>query len=118
MSPQKPVIIDDTQRVVCLRFKICIRKLIMFFNLKQLTMNVVVIVLVVTIFASHSATSLKCKTTNGEGPQKNRPCVFPFVYQETTFESCTNRSDPDNKLWCSTKVIDAHGVENPGKGVS
>ena len=75
----------------------------MFYSFNRLKVNISVILILVAIFVGHS-TSQKCKTTNEDGPQKNRSCVFPFIYQEITFESCTNRSDPDNKFWCSTKV--------------
>lgn len=44
-----------------------------------------------------------CKTNN-EGPVKNTPCVFPFSFQVETHHSCTNASDDNGKLWCSTKV--------------
>merc|ERR1712008_159423 len=32
------------------------------------------------------------------------PCSFPFILNETRFDSCTDYLDPDGKLWCSTKT--------------
>lgn len=35
---------------------------------------------------------------------KSQPCIFPFKYYGSTYDACTDVNDPDNKLWCSTKV--------------
>jgi len=40
----------------------------------------------------------ECLTVGGES------CVFPFTYQEVTYNGCTDVSDPEGKLWCATKV--------------
>ena len=36
----------------------------------------------------------------------NQPCVFPFKFQEITYNNCTTAdNDPDDtNAWCSTKV--------------
>merc|ERR1712194_434898 len=41
-----------------------------------------------------------CKTNS------NKPCVFPFIYEGVTYDSCTN-VDHDEP-WCSTEV-DSNG---------
>ena len=48
---------------------------------------------------------LKCKTTY-DSPSKTRnvACVFPFIHDNTTFNSCTDVTDPDGRFWCSSKV--------------
>ncbi len=45
----------------------------------------------------------ECKV-NEQGTGVRWPCQFPFVFQSKTFTSCTNLADPDEKLWCSTRV--------------
>ena len=56
---------------------------------------------------------LRCLRTNFEGPKTNQSCVYPFIYQGQIYEACTNTSDPDGKLWCSTKTDqDQHHVRN------
>jgi len=37
------------------------------------------------------------------------PCIFPFSFRGKIFDECTTFSDPDEKLWCSTKV-DENGL--------
>ena len=43
-----------------------------------------------------------CDTVGG--PDKGRPCVFPFTYKGETFMTCTARDHPGGLEWCSTKV--------------
>ena len=31
-------------------------------------------------------------------------CVFPFKYNDITYNGCITIKDPENKPWCSTKV--------------
>lgn len=45
--------------------------------------------------------------TTISGPSEGLPCVFPFKFQEFTFEGCTTITDPEKRPWCSTKVDDA-----------
>ena len=42
--------------------------------------------------------------TNDEGPIKNTPCVFPFIFNLQTYHSCTDIGDDNGKLWCATLV--------------
>lgn len=35
---------------------------------------------------------------------RDQSCVFPFTYKDETYTSCTDRTDPDDLLWCATKV--------------
>ena len=57
---------------------------------------------------SEAHTTLVCNVTNAVGPQKNKPCVFPFTmsndYETITYTKCTTVLDPEDKPWCSTKV--------------
>ena len=34
----------------------------------------------------------------------DKPCQFPFIFKNETFNSCTPKHDPDDKLWCSTRT--------------
>lgn len=36
--------------------------------------------------------------------EPNVPCSFPFVYYQELHYECINVTDPDNRLWCSTKT--------------
>ena len=45
------------------------------------------------------------------GAHPNLPCVFPFEYEETIYESC--KWHTDGTRWCSTKV-DADGIHQKG----
>jgi hypothetical protein len=42
--------------------------------------------------------------TNRLGPQANKPCIFPFVIGNVTYNECTIVHDPVSRPWCSTKV--------------
>ena len=67
---------------------------------------------------SISNASDSCVVTNEKGPQKNKPCVFPFLHQgvlynecgcilrinKTYTEACRNKNHPRARFWCSTKV--------------
>ena len=67
--------------------------------------NVVLVTIIVSTLASSFSNSAKiCNMTNNEGPQKNKPCVFPFRIGETEYLECTNEKDPEGLFWCSTKV--------------
>lgn len=46
----------------------------------------------------------KC-ITNG-GAVSGMECIFPFTFRSVKYFGCTTITDPDNKLWCSTKVDD------------
>ena len=61
------------------------------------------------------SSGLSCTTTNG--PDLNKPCVFPFKFDGVTYNYCTTASnDPDDdKAWCSTKV-DEFGRHVGGQG--
>ena len=45
----------------------------------------------------------------------NHPCVFPFKYTRKTFWTCIDKSDPEGRFWCSTKV-DKTGKHIGGSG--
>ena len=54
-----------------------------------------------------------CTTIGGESP--NIPCIFPFKFDQVTYNSCTYKSASDGKPWCSTKV-DKNGSHISKKG--
>ena len=56
----------------------------------------------------------KCSTNEG-GPQKNVPCVFPFIFADRIYYKCTSDFDKDKKFWCSTKVDEEqHHISHGG----
>jgi len=55
-----------------------------------------------------------CKT-NGDGPVKNAPCVFPFTVNGRKYHGCTIDYDAKNRYWCSTQV-DEDGQHVPSMG--
>lgn len=47
----------------------------------------------------HTTSQAKeCKTV------ANNACVFPFRHEDQTYAGCTDQSDTDGRLWCSTEV--------------
>ena len=63
------------------------------------------ILITLTLLEIASSNPLKkCNVTNKKGPQKNKPCIFPFKIGKTKYLECTNEKDPDGLFWCSTKV--------------
>ena len=42
--------------------------------------------------------------TNSDGPQVNKPCLFPWQLEGKWYSGCTTDNDPDGKFWCSTKL--------------
>ena len=44
-----------------------------------------------------------CRTTN-EGPRRNVSCILPFKFEAKLKYGCISDTDPDGRLWCSTKV--------------
>ena len=51
-----------------------------------------------------------CGTKNGQVAK--RPCVFPFNYNDISYNKCTR--DHHDQPWCSTEV-DAYGKHVKGK---
>ena len=50
-----------------------------------------------------------CRTTNEEAsPQKNKPCVFPWIdrWTKKINEGCAAPDGDEHGLWCPTKVND------------
>jgi len=45
-------------------------------------------------------TCLPCLTVGSEG----KPCIFPFIYQNTTYTKCTARDSDNGQPWCATSV--------------
>jgi len=50
-------------------------------------------------------TCLPCKTVGDRG----LPCVFPFIYENTTYNSCTPRDSDNGQPWCAT-AVDEEGI--------
>jgi len=44
----------------------------------------------------------ECETV--AGPARGEQCQFPFIFRGETRSGCITESDPDGRLWCSTKV--------------
>jgi len=45
-------------------------------------------------------TCLPCKTVGDSG----KPCIFPFIYQNTTYDRCTSRDSDTGQPWCATAI--------------
>ena len=54
-----------------------------------------------------------CRTVGGPSPGK--PCQFPFIFGGTVRHSCISDTDPEARLWCSTRV-DTAGLHVGGGG--
>ena len=54
--------------------------------------------------STHVFSQNECRTIDGAGPQRNKPCMFPFIFEDRVVRSCItgpNRQRP----WCSTSTI-------------
>ena len=57
------------------------------------------------LFLSGYETSKKASCTTVSGEKSNKTCIFPFIYNGITFNSCTlSWSHDHTKAWCSTRV--------------
>ena len=43
---------------------------------------------------------------------EQKSCVFPFSFNEGSYNECTNNSDVDQRYWCSTKVSKSIQIRN------
>ncbi|XP_054849700.1 fibronectin-like [Eublepharis macularius] len=43
-----------------------------------------------------------CSLQEYEGNSRGQACVFPFIYKNRTFYTCTNESDENGRFWCAT----------------
>ena len=41
--------------------------------------------------------------------QSNKPCIFPFIYKNKAYSSCTDVDSVNGAAWCAIKV-DSNGV--------
>ena len=50
-----------------------------------------------------------------------KTCHFPFIYQQTSFSSCSNYPvagfNPDGMPWCATEVTQSTGIVKPNKWI-
>ena len=53
---------------------------------------------------------IECFTKSG--PETGKPCAFPFIYKENTYETCTEIDH--HQFWCSIEV-DYNGNHVRGK---
>ena len=51
---------------------------------------------------SHGMPQSECITI--DGPQRNKPCMFPFIFQDRIVKSCIT-GHKRTKPWCSTTTI-------------
>ena len=58
----------------------------------------ILIVIPLNIFAEY------CETVSGQST--GLKCIFPFIYQGTTYNHCPKENSPTKNPWCSTKVDD------------
>jgi len=49
------------------------------------------------------------------GPSSNQPCIFPFTFNDKTYNGCPIDPEDSSERWCSTKV-DFRGRHIAGKG--
>ena len=42
---------------------------------------------------------MACKTIGSD-----KPCIFPFKYEGSTYNRCTRKDSENNRPWCATKV--------------
>merc|ERR1711971_88260 len=68
-----------------------------------------------TTSTTTAAADLRRTCNTVSGPAAGKPCVFPFTWQEKTFNSCTMEGDDQGKLWCST-MVDQAGNHIAGQG--
>ena len=90
-----------------------------FFN-KCVCWFVLISVALNLVYSLNDDLENSCQVTNSKGPQKKKPCIFPFTHKGTVFEKCgcilpfnktheqecRNKKHPKAKFWCSTKVDD------------
>ena len=52
----------------------------------------------------------RCVMTDDRGSEKNKKCVFPFLYLGLKFEDCTNEGETNpSDFLCATEV-DSNGL--------
>ena len=61
------------------------------------------------VYAS-SLRGSKCLTVPGPSPValSGEECVFPFAFGNQIYKTCTKATDPNGRLWCSTKTGPLH----------
>ena len=40
------------------------------------------------------------------------PCIFPFIFKDKTYNSCTKVESKSNEFWCATYVNDTSHVQD------
>jgi hypothetical protein len=73
-------------------------------------------VLCLFVLIPNLVVSLRCARTSkdNDSPQKDKACVYPFIFNEKSYDNCTRDHDGHERAWCSTKV-DLNGVHVIGQ---
>ena len=58
-----------------------------------------------------ASSAVNCSVA-ASGPGRGRPCAFPFKFgkPKRSYSTCTDKSDPDGKFWCSTRGVSPHAA--------
>ena len=52
----------------------------------------------------HGMPQSECVTIDRDGPQRNKPCAFPFIFEDRIIKSCITSPDRP-RPWCSISTI-------------
>ena len=62
----------------------------------------------------------ECVTLPGDTVGNGKPCVFPFIHKNVTYDGCvsshTTKDDDEGKYWCSTQTNNTAHHVGGGKG--
>ena len=54
---------------------------------------------------------MTCLTTDEpDSLVRNAPCQFPWKLGDQTYDSCTSDEDPEDRLWCATKLDESGSI--------
>jgi len=61
-------------------------------------------------------TNSQCVTLPGDTKGSGKPCVFPFILKNVTYDGCTTKDDNEGNYWCSTQTNRTNHHVGGGKG--